>query len=56
MAEAVLLLSIKFVQTPSDTFCLSSFRAAEPLLFMQRLRVQQDQHILYSAALSHLYT
>ena len=33
MAEAALVLSIKFVQTSSDTFCLSSFQAAEPLLF-----------------------
>lgn len=33
MAEAALALSIKFVQTPSDTFCLSSLPAAKPLLF-----------------------
>lgn len=33
MAEAALVLSIKFVQTPSDTFCLSSLPAAKSLLF-----------------------
>ena len=33
MAEAALVLSIKFVKTPSDTFCLSSLPAAKPLLF-----------------------
>lgn len=33
MAEAAMVLSIKFVQTPSDTCCLSSLPAARPLLF-----------------------
>lgn len=33
MAEAALVLSIKFVQISSDTFCLSSLPAAKPLLF-----------------------
>lgn len=33
MAEAALVLSIKFAQTPSDTFCLSSLPAAKPSLF-----------------------
>lgn len=33
MAEAALVLSIKSVQTPSDTFCLSSLATVKLLLF-----------------------
>lgn len=33
MAEAALLLSIKFTQTPSDTFCLSLLATVKLLLF-----------------------
>lgn len=56
MAEAALALSIKFVQTPSDTFCLSSLPAAGRHCSLQRFREQQNQHIQYSAALSHQHT
>lgn len=50
MAEAALVLSIKFVQTPSDTFCLSSLPAAKPSLFMSALQsaAESAHTVLYS--------
>lgn len=51
MAEAALVLSIKLVNPPTSRFQLSSHYCSR-----QRLRVQQNQHILYPSALSYLYT
>lgn len=54
MAEAALVLSIKLMNSPLPPplrFQLSSHYCSR-----QRLRVQQNQHILYPSALSYLYT
>lgn len=51
MAEAALVLSIKFAQTPSDTFCLSSLPAAKPSLFMPASqRAAESAHTVLPSA------
>lgn len=50
MAEAALVLSIKFAQTPSDTFYLSSLPAAKPSLFMPAQRVAESAHTVLPSA------
>lgn len=55
MAEAALVLSIKFAQTPSDTFCLSSLPAAKPSLFTPASQsAAESAHTVLSGTLNIL--
>lgn len=56
MAEAALVLSIKFAQTPSDTFCLSSLSAAKASLFTPACAAESAHTVLSRFPLPRPYT
>ena len=56
MAEAALVLSIKSVQTPYDTFCLSSLQAAKPSLFTPASQsAAESAHTVLSSTLPSVH-
>lgn len=56
MAVAALVLSIKFVQTATDTFCLTSLPAAKPSLFTPASQsAEESAHTVLSSTLPSIH-